>query len=193
MANLIPAPHPGETIREDVLEPLGMSVNQLAKALGITATRLNDVVRGRRGITADTALRLARYLGTSAEFWLGLQLEYDLRTARQISATGNRESSSTAVCCRLDGESRHAIRNQPDAIVMGGPARESNLRRFLQRDLGESDGPTRLRRPASRGTSASWAFPVKLAAPCLFRLAGYSTLTTPSVLNVVRMCREHAG
>ena len=83
MANSIPDPHPGETIREDALEPLGMSVNQLAKALGITATRLNDVVRGRRGITADTALRLARYLGTSAEFWLGLQLEYDLRTARQ--------------------------------------------------------------------------------------------------------------
>jgi len=83
MANLIPVPHPGETIREDVLKPLGMSVNQLAKALGITATRLNDVVRGRRGITADTALRLARYLGTSAEFWLGLQLEYDLRTVRQ--------------------------------------------------------------------------------------------------------------
>ena len=83
MANSIPVPHPGETIREDVLGPLGMSVNQLAKALGITATRLNDVVRGRRGITADTALRLARYLGTSAEFWLGLQLEYDLRSARQ--------------------------------------------------------------------------------------------------------------
>jgi addiction module HigA family antidote len=60
-----------------------MSVKQLAKALGITATRLNDVVRGRRGITADTALRLARYLGSSAEFWLGLQLEYDLRAARQ--------------------------------------------------------------------------------------------------------------
>jgi len=83
MAKLIPVPHPGETIREDVLGPLGMSVNQLAKSLGITATRLNDVVRGRWGVTADTALRLARYLGTSAEFWLGLQLEYDLRTARQ--------------------------------------------------------------------------------------------------------------
>ena len=83
MPRVIPPPHPGETIREDILEPLGMSVNQLAKALGITATRLNEVVRGRRGITADTALRLARYLGTSAEFWLGLQLEYDLRTARQ--------------------------------------------------------------------------------------------------------------
>jgi antitoxin HigA-1 len=60
-----------------------MSVNRLAKALGITAARLNEIVRGRRGITADTALRLARYLGTSAEFWLGLQLEYDLRVARQ--------------------------------------------------------------------------------------------------------------
>ena len=83
MPKLIPAPHPGETIREDVLEPWEMSVNQLAKALGITATRLNDVVRGQRGITADTALRLARYLGASAEFWLGLQLEYELRTTRQ--------------------------------------------------------------------------------------------------------------
>jgi addiction module HigA family antidote len=60
-----------------------MTVNQLAKALGTTATRLNDVVCGRRRITADTALRLARYLGTSAEFRLGLQLEYDLRTARE--------------------------------------------------------------------------------------------------------------
>jgi len=80
---LIPAPHPGETIRYDILEPLGMSVNQLAKALGITAARLNDIVRGRRGITVDTALRLARYLGGDAGFWLRLQVDYDLRTARQ--------------------------------------------------------------------------------------------------------------
>jgi addiction module HigA family antidote len=83
MPRLIPPPHPGETILEDVLKPLDMSVNQLASNLGITATRLNDIVRGRRGVTADTALRLARYLGTSAEFWLGLQLEYDLRIAKQ--------------------------------------------------------------------------------------------------------------
>ena len=54
-----------------------------AKALGITAARLNEIVRGKRGITADTALRLARYLGTSPDFWLGLQMEYDLRIARQ--------------------------------------------------------------------------------------------------------------
>ena len=59
--------HPGEVILEDIARPLGLSINQLAKALGITAARLNDIVRGRRGITADTALRLARYLGTSAE------------------------------------------------------------------------------------------------------------------------------
>jgi addiction module HigA family antidote len=82
MPQIIPPPHPGETIREDVLEPLNLSVNQLAKSLGVTAARVNDIVRGRRGITADTALRLARYLGTSPEFWLGLQLEYDLRLAR---------------------------------------------------------------------------------------------------------------
>ena len=79
----LPPPHPGGTILEDILKPLGMSVNALAKTLGITAARLNEIVRGRRGITADTALRLARYLGTSAEFWLSLQLEYDLRVARQ--------------------------------------------------------------------------------------------------------------
>jgi addiction module HigA family antidote len=83
MSKLLPPIHPGETIKEDILEPLGMSVNQMAKALGITAARLNEIVRGERGITADTALRLSRYLGTSAEFWMGIQLEYDLRLARQ--------------------------------------------------------------------------------------------------------------
>jgi addiction module HigA family antidote len=83
MPKLISPPHPGETILEDVFKPLGLSVNRLAKDLGITAARLNEIVRGERGITADTALRLARYLGMSAEFWLGLQLEYDLRVARQ--------------------------------------------------------------------------------------------------------------
>jgi addiction module HigA family antidote len=83
MAKLLPPIHPGETIKEDVLKPLNMSVNQLARALAVDATRLNEIVRGRRGITADTALRLARYLGTSAEFWVGLQADYDLRVARQ--------------------------------------------------------------------------------------------------------------
>ena len=81
----IPPPHPGETIKEDYLVPHAMSVNQLAKALGITAARLNEIIRGRRGVSADTALRLARYFETGAEFWLGLQLFYDLRTAEIAS------------------------------------------------------------------------------------------------------------
>jgi antitoxin HigA-1 len=64
-----------------------MSVNQLAKALDIDAARMNEIVRGRRGITADTALRLSRYLGTSAEFWIHLQGDYELRVARQEKMT----------------------------------------------------------------------------------------------------------
>lgn len=76
--------HPGEILREEYLEPLGMSVNALSKALHVPATRMNEIVRGNRGVTADTALRLARYFGTSERFWLNLQTEYELRQA-QIS------------------------------------------------------------------------------------------------------------
>ena len=83
MSKLLPPNHPGETLREDVLKPSNLSVNQLAKLLSVDAARLNEIVRGRRGITADTALRLARYLGTTAEFWMGLQSDYELRVARQ--------------------------------------------------------------------------------------------------------------
>ena len=83
MPKLLPPVHPGEVILEDVLKPFDMSVNQLSKALAVDAARLNEIVRGRRGITADTALRLGRYLGTSAEFWLNLQKSYELRVARQ--------------------------------------------------------------------------------------------------------------
>ena len=82
---MIKPPHPGETIKEDYLILLGMSVNQLAKALGIGAARLNEIVLGKRGITADTALRLARYFNTSPEFWLNLQSLYELRLAEQKS------------------------------------------------------------------------------------------------------------
>lgn len=83
MPKILKPIHPGEIIREDVLEPLGLSVNQFAKALAVDTSRLNEIVRGRRGITADTALRLARYLGTSPKFWLNLQADYELRLARQ--------------------------------------------------------------------------------------------------------------
>lgn len=78
-------PHPGETIKEEYLVPLGMSVNSLAKELGIGAARVNEIVRGRRGISADTALRLARYFATTPELWLNLQAFYDLRMAQRKS------------------------------------------------------------------------------------------------------------
>ena len=73
--------HPGEILREDYLLPLGMSANALATALSVPAPRINDVVRERRGVSADTAMRLARYFGGDAQSWLNLQTMYDLRSA----------------------------------------------------------------------------------------------------------------
>lgn len=77
--------HPGEILREEFLVPLGLSANALAIALGVPAPRINDIARERRSVTADTALRLARYFGTSAEFWMGLQSDYDLRIAENLA------------------------------------------------------------------------------------------------------------
>ena len=74
--------HPGEVLREDFMRPAGLSANALAKALHVPTPRINDVVRERRGVTADTALRLARYFGGDAQSWLNLQSIYDLRVAQ---------------------------------------------------------------------------------------------------------------
>jgi addiction module HigA family antidote len=73
--------HPGEILRSEFLDPLGMSVNALAKALHVPTPRINDIMLGKRAISADTALRLSRYFGASAQFWLNLQIDYDLRIA----------------------------------------------------------------------------------------------------------------
>jgi addiction module HigA family antidote len=73
--------HPGEVLKEDYLIPLGLSANALAKALRVPAPRINDIVRRRRGVTADTAMRLARHFGGDARSWLNLQAAYDLRVA----------------------------------------------------------------------------------------------------------------
>ena len=78
--------HPGEILREEYLVPLDMSVNALAKALHVPVTRMNEIARERRGISPDTALRLARYFGTSERFWLNLQMEFDLRDAQITKA-----------------------------------------------------------------------------------------------------------
>src|SRR3990170_4839858 len=89
--------HPGEILREDFLKPLGMSANALAKALNVPAPRINDIVRERRGVSADTAMRLARYFGGDARSWLNLQTAYDLRSAEITNAKRiAREISPTA-------------------------------------------------------------------------------------------------
>ena len=75
--------HPGEVLRDEFLTPLELSVYQLAQALRVSRPRLNDFVRGRRGVTVDTALRLGRYFGTTPEFWINLQTRYDLDVAER--------------------------------------------------------------------------------------------------------------
>jgi antitoxin HigA-1 len=75
--------HPGELLREEFLEPLGITPHALAIAIGVPATRIHAIVRERRGITADTALRLSRYLGLSESYWLNVQARYDLLMARE--------------------------------------------------------------------------------------------------------------
>ena len=81
--NNMRAIHPGEIIKEEYLEPLNMSANALAIALRVPAPRINDVIRQKRGISIDTALRLARYFNTTPQFWLDLQISYDLKMAKQ--------------------------------------------------------------------------------------------------------------
>ena len=78
--------HPGEVLREDFLLPAGLTAHALARALHVPAPRINDIVRERRGITADTAMRLARYFGGDAHSWLNLQATYDLRLAELANA-----------------------------------------------------------------------------------------------------------
>lgn len=75
--------HPGEILKAEFLDPLGLNVNALSKAIKVPRTRLNDIVRGRRGVTADTAMRLARYFGVTAQFWMNLQSHYELEVAEE--------------------------------------------------------------------------------------------------------------
>src|SRR5580704_14412995 len=85
-SNKLPPIHPGEILREEFMKPRGLSQNALARALNVPPRRINEIVLEKRGITADTALRLARFFGTSAELWTGLQADYELRLARREKA-----------------------------------------------------------------------------------------------------------
>jgi len=97
MSKLAPI-HPGEVLRADFLEPLALSQYRLAKELRVPPRRINEIVLGKRGITADTALRLSRYFGTSERFWLNLQVRFDLETARD--RTGARIEHDVPVLAR---------------------------------------------------------------------------------------------
>jgi addiction module HigA family antidote len=83
---LLPNPHPGEILMEEFLKPLGLSQNRLARALRVPPRRINELVLGKRAMTADTDLRLARYFGLSDGFFLGLQADYDLMQRRRLIA-----------------------------------------------------------------------------------------------------------
>lgn len=80
---LLPPVHPGEILREEFMRPFGLTANALANALGVTPARMNEIANERRGISADTALRLARFFGTDAQSWLNLQTNYELECARR--------------------------------------------------------------------------------------------------------------
>lgn len=94
----IPPVHPGEILEEEFLKPLGISQNRLGKDLGVSPRRVNEIIHGKRAITADTALRLARYFGNSASFWLGLQMDFDLDVAMDaLAARINKEVRQLAI------------------------------------------------------------------------------------------------
>lgn len=80
---LLPPVHPGEILREEFMLPLELSSHALARAIGVTPARVNDIANEKRGITADTALRLGRYFGTTADIWINLQKRFELETARR--------------------------------------------------------------------------------------------------------------
>jgi addiction module HigA family antidote len=82
MTDKIPPVHPGEVLQEDYLIPKGISQNQLALSMRVPPNRISEIVQGKRAVTAETALRLARAIGTSPDFWLNLQMQYDLRIAQ---------------------------------------------------------------------------------------------------------------
>ncbi len=81
----LPNIHPGEILLEEFLKPMGISQNRLARAMGVPPRRINEIVHGKRAVTADTAIRLALALGTSEQFWMGLQADFDLEEARKAA------------------------------------------------------------------------------------------------------------
>jgi addiction module HigA family antidote len=93
--------HPGEVLLEEFLRPMGLSQNRLALDIGVPPRRINEIVLGKRSITADTALRLARYFGNSPQFWLGLQMHYDLDIATEALGARLKREVKIAAMARM--------------------------------------------------------------------------------------------
>jgi addiction module HigA family antidote len=98
--------HPGEVLMEDFIEGFGITQNKLAVSIGVPPRRINEIVHGKRGITADTALRLAKYFGTSAEFWINLQGHYELETSSELTQVLQKTTQQTrGTRCHVHGSS----------------------------------------------------------------------------------------
>src|SRR5208337_969200 len=106
---LMAALHPGEMLREEFMKPLGLSANALAIALRVPVTRISEIVRERRGITADTALRLARYFNMSAEFWMRLQMDYDLESAADAEESAIHEGIRPRASHTIPAAAEHRV------------------------------------------------------------------------------------
>ncbi len=124
--------HPGEILEEEFMRPLGLSANGLAKAVDVPVTRISEIVRGRRGVTADTALRFARFFSTSPELWLGLQSEYDLRVAKRDFGESIESHvlplKGTAVRYETNGRSNSGGSEVREAVSRYGPGRAARTR-----------------------------------------------------------------
>lgn len=105
--------HPGRILQDEYLLPLNLSAHALAVALRLPAPRINDIVRERRGVSADTALRLARYFGNRAEFWIGLQGDFDLGTARKAAGRTIEREVAPMKAVRARPASRTAVPRAP--------------------------------------------------------------------------------
>ena len=124
-----PLAHPGKILFEQVMQPLGVSRNKLARDIGVPVGRISDIVSGKRGITPDTALRLAKYLGTSGELWMRLQSDYDLFCARRDSWA--EVEPQVQVFAEPDAGSRIETLDSGDAKAPDGPSEDSEMGQIL--------------------------------------------------------------
>lgn len=124
MMDRLPPIHPGEVLWEDFMKPLGLSQYRVAKDIGVPQLRISQIVKGKRAVTADTAMRLARYFGTSAEVWLRLQARYDLEVAEGANGKRideevkplEREESLDEMLARITPENRHGEVDRGSAV-----------------------------------------------------------------------------